>query len=111
MYCAAVARALAQLMYRTALIARLFVWNIDTTEVGVVPPVDAFVGLSSIWIDASELVLIVTSPSSARKICGALINAMMGPRLGLPESLADIEVTTGSPNIEPPVRLMSGYSC
>src|SRR5450759_4607208 len=108
MYCAAVARALAQLMYRTALIARLFVWNIDTTEVGVVPPVDSFVGLSSIWIDASELVLIVTCPSSAIRISGALTSAMMLPTVGLPVSLADIEVMTGSPNRSPPVKLMPG---
>ena len=62
------ARRLAQLMKRRALIARLFVWNMLTTEVATVEPVDSFVGLSSIWIDASELVLIVTCPSSASRI-------------------------------------------
>ena len=95
-------------MNRTALIARLFVWNMLTTVVGAVSPVEWLVGLSSIWIDASELVLIVTSPSSASRISGALSNAMMEPAIGLPTTLADIEVITGSPNSVPPIRLISG---
>jgi hypothetical protein len=79
--------------------ATLFVWNIETIVVAVGPRRDSFVGLSSIWIDASRLASIVTWPSSASMISGAFSRMIMlpSPVTGLPTITADCDTITGRP--------------
>src|SRR5688500_16967562 len=107
MYATADVRAFAQLMYRSARRATLFVWNIDTSDVAV-PVTELFVGLSSICRDASRLASTVTWPASASSTAIAL-TAMT--RLPAPDWLAAYcEVITGIPSRVPPLMVNPGNS-
>jgi RNA processing factor Prp31 len=84
-------------MNRVARRATEFVWNIETIVVAVVPPVDALVGLSSIWIAASSLASIVRPPSSAIAMLGACTSTsrLPSPVTGEPTCIEDSDTMSG----------------